>query len=49
MYYFVESIHRKNDSKAFISTECDSYENFVNGNCVENSQVPMGETLLASM
>ena len=35
---------------AFVSTECDSYENFVNGNCVEyGPKVLMGEGALASM
>ena len=35
---------------AFVSTECDSYENFVNENCVEDGpKVLMGEGALASM
>ena len=45
--YYVESI--LNPSNSFMSTECDSYDEFATGNCAGNELVPMGEGLLPSM
>ena len=45
--YYVESILKPSNS--FMSTECDSYDEFATGNCVGNGLVPMGEGLLPSM
>ena len=46
---YVESIYRRKDKNAFKSTACDSYENFENGKCVSNLQMPMGEALSSDM
>ena len=45
--YYVESILEPKHS--FMSTGCDSYEAFENGDCNGNVLVPMGEGLLPSM
>ena len=38
-----------NPRNSFMSTECDSYDEFATGNCAGNGLVPMGEGLLPSM
>ena len=45
--YYIESISNPN---AFLSTACESYEDFQNGDCGDHAlKVPMGEILSASL
>lgn len=41
-YYLIESVENPN---GFVSTKCDSYENFLAGSCEGNDRVALGREL----
>ena len=48
-FYYEDSIKHSRDPQYFQSTLCESYEKFLENECIGNELLPMGESLTLEM